>query len=100
MSRESLLIVFSWKLSRTKELSSAANQEINNVTSGIPVLDQQYYINRDQSPEGCFYYPEPESGVTVIFPGQCNTTIPVVEDFNLANVSTFSNIQVVIIMCN
>ncbi|XP_026333313.1 uncharacterized protein LOC113240270 [Hyposmocoma kahamanoa] len=77
--------VFSWKLSRTKELSSTANQEINNVMSGIPVLDQQYYINRDQSPEGCFYYPEPESGVTVIFPGQCNTTIPVVEDFNLAN---------------
>lgn len=90
-SRESLRIVFSWKLSRTKELSDAANQEINNVISDIPVLDQQYYTIRDQSPEGCFYYPEPEPGVTVVFPGQCDTTIPVVEDFNLASVSIVNN---------
>lgn len=60
----------------------------------IPVLDQQYYIPRDQSPESCFYFPEPEPGVTVVFPGQCNTSIPVVLDFNLNDVSTFSNTSI------
>ncbi|XP_046971596.1 uncharacterized protein LOC124538552 isoform X2 [Vanessa cardui] len=76
--------VMSWKLSRTKQLSAAANTIINNVISTIPELDQRYYVQDDQSPAGCFYYPEPQPGVPVMFPGQCENNIQVTTNFNLA----------------
>lgn len=47
------------------------------------ILDQSYYINRDQSAEGCFYFPEPEYGVPVVFPGQCNESIAAVPGFSM-----------------
>ncbi|XP_047994051.1 uncharacterized protein LOC125232436 [Leguminivora glycinivorella] len=75
--------VWSWKLSRTKELSAEANATINAVIASIPVLDDRYYQIRDQSPDGCFYYPVPESGVPVIFPGQCDEGIAAVPNFSL-----------------
>ncbi|KPI92172.1 Apolipoprotein D [Papilio xuthus] len=75
--------VGSWKLSRTKQLSAAANTVINNVINTVPVLDNRYFNDVDQSRDGCFYYPEPEPGVPVIFPGQCDTNIQAVPSFNL-----------------
>ncbi|XP_013135715.1 PREDICTED: uncharacterized protein LOC106101136 [Papilio polytes] len=74
--------VASWKLSRTKQLTAAAVTIINNVINTVPVLDARYYENTDQSPEGCFYYPEPQPGVPVVFPGQCDNTIQAVPNFN------------------
>ncbi|XP_047033930.1 uncharacterized protein LOC124640271 isoform X1 [Helicoverpa zea] len=77
------MTVSSWKLSRTKSLSTAAATAINNIMSNIQVLDQRYYVNRDQSPEGCFYYPDPQPGQAVIFPGQCDDNIVAVPNFDL-----------------
>nr|XP_049704849.1 uncharacterized protein LOC110376413 isoform X13 [Helicoverpa armigera] len=77
------MTVSSWKLSRTKSLSTAAATAINNIMSNIQVLDQRYYVNRDQSPEGCFYYPDPQPGQAVIFPGQCDDNIAAVPNFDL-----------------
>lgn len=90
----SLLVVFSWKLSKTKELTSEANEAMNAAISGIPVLNEAYYFNRDQSDESCFYFPKPEPGVTVVFPGQCDPTIPVVSNFRLTDVSTCFNMYI------
>ncbi|XP_045453252.1 uncharacterized protein LOC123662453 [Melitaea cinxia] len=77
--------VWSWKLSRTKQLTPAAVTAINNVVNTIPVLNDQYYTNNDQSVEGCFYYPEPEPGLPVVFPGQCDQNIQAVPNFNLSS---------------
>lgn len=79
-------IVFSWKLGRSKQLSATAVAAINSVTSGIQVLDERYYQPIDQSREGCFYFPEPEPGKVVRFPGQCED-IDVVQNFDLSKVS-------------
>ncbi|KPJ13950.1 Apolipoprotein D [Papilio machaon] len=86
--------VGSWKLSRTKQLSAAANTAINNVINTIPVLDSRYYNDVNQSREGCFYYPEPEPGVPVVFPGQCDMNIQAVPSFNLTQFTgTWHEIQ-------
>ncbi|XP_037876122.1 chlorophyllide A binding protein isoform X2 [Bombyx mori] len=76
--------VISWKLSRTKQLTNAAATTIRTVMNNINVLDQRYFSQTDQTPAGCFYFPEPRPGVQVEFPGQCETTIPVVPNFNMA----------------
>ncbi|XP_075983119.1 uncharacterized protein LOC142981240 isoform X2 [Anticarsia gemmatalis] len=76
--------VFSWKLSRTKTLTTASNTAINNVMNTLNILDQRYYVSRDQTPQGCFYFPEPEPGSPVVFPGQCDATISAVPNFNAA----------------
>ncbi|CAG9789457.1 unnamed protein product [Diatraea saccharalis] len=75
--------VWAWKLSRTKELTQSASDSINEAMAQVPVLDQRYFVPVDQSPDGCFYFPEPQSGVPVVFPGQCDENIAVVQDFNL-----------------
>ncbi|CAH2094770.1 unnamed protein product [Euphydryas editha] len=75
--------VWSWKLSRTKQLTPNAVTAINNIVNTIPVLNEQYYYNNDQSVEGCFYFPEPEPGVPVVFPGQCDQNIQAVPNFNM-----------------
>lgn len=78
--------VSSWKLSRTKQLTAAATTAINTAMNTIDVLDQQYYVPVDQSTEGCFYFPEPELGKLVVFPGQCDENIAAVANFNLNQV--------------
>ncbi|XP_050354414.1 LOW QUALITY PROTEIN: uncharacterized protein LOC126776158 [Nymphalis io] len=75
--------VTSWKLSRTKQMSSNGNTTINNIISTIPVLDQRYYNQNDQSSSGCFYFPEPQPGMPVVFPGQCEDNVQVTSSFNL-----------------
>ncbi|XP_050664604.1 uncharacterized protein LOC126965205 isoform X19 [Leptidea sinapis] len=75
--------VNTWKLSRTRALSANANTAINNVMNTIPVLDQRYFITRDHSDTGCFFFPEPQTGVPVEFPGQCDTNIEAMANFNV-----------------
>ncbi|XP_045533460.1 uncharacterized protein LOC123720756 isoform X1 [Pieris brassicae] len=74
--------VLSWKLSRSKSLTTDAQTAINAVISTIPVLNQKYYERNNQSAEGCFYFPDPEPGKVVEFPGKCDQTIPAVPNFN------------------
>ncbi|XP_039757924.1 uncharacterized protein LOC120632183 [Pararge aegeria] len=75
--------VTSWKLSRTKELSAEGSTAINAIIQSIRVLDQRYFEDNDQSPEGCFYFPDPQPGVPVVFPGQCDVNIQAVSSFNM-----------------
>ncbi|KAL0819468.1 hypothetical protein ABMA28_007573 [Loxostege sticticalis] len=75
--------VWSWKLSRTRQLQAPAVTAIANVINRVQVLDERYYRTADQSPEACFYYPEPQPGQVVRFPGRCNPNIPVEQNFNL-----------------
>ncbi|CAG5005077.1 unnamed protein product [Parnassius apollo] len=75
--------VYGWKLSRTKQMPAAGNTAINAIMNTIPVLDQRYFVTTDQSTEGCFYYPEPQPGVPVVFPGECDENIEVVANFTL-----------------
>ncbi|CAB3249407.1 unnamed protein product [Arctia plantaginis] len=74
--------VSSWQLSRTRELTNESITEINAVIDTIPVLDERYYLNRLQSPEDCFYFPEPEPNTPVIFRGQCDDNIAAISNFN------------------
>lgn len=86
-----LLTVGSWKLSRSKSLQNQSIATINSIIDTVPVLDQRYYQVDDQSPEACFYYPEPQPGVPVRFPGQCED-VPVTANFNLTQVSNFTKL--------
>ncbi|VVD00964.1 unnamed protein product [Leptidea sinapis] len=75
--------VFSFKLSRTKALSAASNTTINNIIDTIPVLDNMYYEFIDQSDDACFYLPPFVPIDPVIFPGQCDETIPALRNFDV-----------------
>lgn len=59
----------------------------------VDVVDQRYFRNMDQSPEGCFYFPEPQLDVAVVFPGQCDTTVPVVQNFNFTQVREYFDLN-------
>ncbi|OWR44741.1 chlorophyllide A binding protein precursor, partial [Danaus plexippus plexippus] len=76
-------LVWSWKLSRTKQLSPNASAEIDRIVNNIPVLNEQYYVKRDQTKEGCFYYPEPQPGKVVELPGQCEN-VQGISNFNMS----------------
>lgn len=78
--------VYTWKLSRTRELSANATTEIDRVINSINVLNQRYYSRIEHTDSACFYYPEAD-GSPVVFRGQCNESIPVVTNFNAAAVS-------------
>ncbi|XP_038206911.1 uncharacterized protein LOC119828740 [Zerene cesonia] len=75
--------VWSWKLSRTTSLRDEDAQAINSLMSNVDVLDQRYFQNADQSDAACFYYPDIPQGEPVIFPGQCDPNINVVNSLNL-----------------
>ncbi|XP_022817976.1 uncharacterized protein LOC111350579 [Spodoptera litura] len=75
--------VSSWKLSREKVLEAADETAISNAMNDIKVLDQRYFVKRDQGPDGCFYFPEPQPGVPVVFPGQCDDSIAAVPNFDI-----------------
>ncbi|KAG7297779.1 hypothetical protein JYU34_018521 [Plutella xylostella] len=77
--------VFSWKLSRTKELSNEANAVMDRIINSIDVLDQRYYQIKDQTPEGCFFEPLP-TGRPVVYPGKCDANIRAVPNFDLTKV--------------
>lgn len=52
--------------------------------SQVPVIDQQFFQMTDQTPEACYFVPEP-TGQVVRFPGQCED-VPLVEDFDFTRV--------------
>ena len=79
--------MYSWKLSRTKELNIYNNLAINNAIENITVLDNKYYENIDQSDDACFFLPEAIPNQPVVFAGQCNENINVVQNFNVSRVS-------------
>lgn len=80
--------MLSWKLSRSRSpLTTQAENDINAVIRTIPVLDQRYYVRNNQSDEACFYFPDPEPGKVVEFPGKCDQTIQAEPRFNLTAVS-------------
>lgn len=79
--------VYSWKLSRSKQPSVAGATAINNAIENIDVLNERYYEDIDQSDEACFYLPVLSPNDPVIFPGQCDTNISVIQNFDAARVS-------------
>lgn len=85
--------MWSWKLSRTKQLSPNASAEIDRIVNNIPVLNEQYYVKRDQTKEGCFYYPEPQPGKVVELPGQCEN-VQGISNFNMSLVTTKNSIYI------
>lgn len=78
--------VLSWKLSRTKELTDEAKARIKVVVDRTNVLNERYYAKIGHLPGDCFYYPELNPTTPVRFPGQCDTTIKTVPDFDVAAV--------------
>lgn len=80
-----LITVWSWKLSRTRELTPGAVTAIEEASRDVEVLAPQYYRSADHSADGCFFFPEPVRGEPVRFPGQCSN-VSVVENFNLTAV--------------
>ena len=79
--------MYSWKLSRTKQLNIYNNLAINNAMENITVLDNKYYENIDQSDDACFFLPDAIPNQPVVFTGQCSENINVVQNFNVSRVS-------------
>lgn len=84
------VLVHSWKLSRSRELSNTGNAAINDAITNIDVIDNRYFDNTDQSDEACFHLPDLAPGEDVVLPGRCDTTIKGIDDFNITAVSFFT----------
>lgn len=68
-------------MSRTRALTEASNTAINAVIDTVNVLNNRYYVARNHTDEGCFYFPEP-SDSPVVFRGTCDLSIPALANFN------------------
>ncbi|KAJ2953455.1 hypothetical protein O0L34_g1049 [Tuta absoluta] len=77
--------IFSWKLGRTKSMTAQANAAMDAVIDNVQVLNQMYYLQKDQSSAACFYFPEPAQGLPVKFPGVCDENIAAVANFQLSS---------------
>ncbi|XP_053614015.1 uncharacterized protein LOC128677296 [Plodia interpunctella] len=75
--------VYSWKLSRTRDLPSEYNDLFDSTIDNIDVLRNSYFWPVDQADDACFYLPDLQPGEPAIFPGQCDQTIPVVSNFDV-----------------
>lgn len=84
--------MYSWKLSRTKQLTPAANVLINTAMESVNVLENRYYEVIDQSNDACFYLPDYIPGQPVEFPGTCDENINVIQNFNAERVCHKLNI--------
>uniref|UniRef100_A0A2A4JTG0 Lipocalin/cytosolic fatty-acid binding domain-containing protein n=1 Tax=Heliothis virescens TaxID=7102 RepID=A0A2A4JTG0_HELVI len=71
--------ILSWKLSRSKVLTPAAEAAINNVIMTVSALNQQHYVLRDHSADACHYYDSHSNGIEL--PGACET-VRAVPNFN------------------
>lgn len=80
------LLVYSWILSRRRELSWFSQEEVNQIIDSILDLNHIYFHQTDQTDDGCFYFPEPSPDQLVEFIGPCDDSIPVVENFDIPNV--------------
>lgn len=81
-----LFLVWSWKLSRTKQLVPESSTAIDVAANNIDVIQNKYFELISQSDESCFFYPDLSPGEPVIFPGQCDPNISGVANFNAARV--------------
>lgn len=82
-----ILPVFSWVVSRTRQLPDAAREQVNQVINSLVELNSLYYQVTDQSDASCFYIPETVDGDSIVFGGQCDLNIPVVNNFQAGDVS-------------
>lgn len=82
--------VWSWKMSRTNTLTQTANTAINQVINTVQVLNNRYYQTIDRSDAGCFYFPMPGTEA-VVFRGQCDQSIAVVQNFDAVRVNIWNN---------
>lgn len=64
---------------------------MTNIINTVDVLDQRYYEVKDQTDEGCFFYPEAIPGEPVYFPGTCDDSIATVTDLDVARVRIHFN---------
>lgn len=80
--------VFSWILSRQRELNSEAQMNVSKVIDSLLELNNAYFLTTDQSSEGCFYFPEVNPNAPVRFRGKCDETIQAVPNFNPVLVNT------------
>lgn len=78
--------MWSWKLSRTTSLTPNAAAVINNIVNSIDVLNETFYQTVDNSDDGCFFFPAPDRNTPVVFPGQCDTNITAMPNFDAARV--------------
>jgi len=78
--------VGSWKLSRTGELTSANNDEINEKVQLSGTLDifEGYYQTTSQHPDDCYYYPDFDGTWEYVeLAGACDNRIKGMENFDL-----------------
>lgn len=79
--------MWSWKLSRSKTLSTDAQASISATVSNVDVLGDDFYERIDQDDDSCFYLPELTPNEPAIFPGRCNANIPTEPNFDPIRVS-------------
>lgn len=77
--------MWSAKHSKDREPSSVNVASINDIIESNSVLHSHLYQQVSQSDEDCFHYPEVQDQ-RVILPGQCDLSIPVFENFDVASV--------------
>lgn len=90
--------MYSWILSRTRQLPASAQIEVNQVIDSIIDLNNAYYEETDRTDEGCFYFPVPSPDEIVEFRNPCDETIPAVSNFNISAVRIFSYLPYVLCM--
>lgn len=94
------MLVFSWKLSRSNELTVEANANISQIINSIDVLNNQYYNNMDRSEIDCFYFPDANPDTPVRFRGTCNESIPAVPNFDPVQVHNVLSRLLAVINCH
>ncbi|VVD00965.1 unnamed protein product [Leptidea sinapis] len=71
--------------SKTRSLTTAAQNAINQVINNKRVLDQSLFVSVDQSDSTCFHYPE-QPGAFIVIPGQCRD-LPLQQQFSVPEYS-------------
>lgn len=87
MLRINVVPVFSWILSRNRQLTANATVQVNQVVNSIMDLNNRYFTQSNRSDSDCFYYPIAAPNQAVIFRGQCSDSIPVVQNFDATRVT-------------
>lgn len=70
-------------------MSAESEIAINDAIADIPVLGNQYYEDTSQTDESCFFLPVLGPTDPVVFVGQCDANIAVIQDFDPTRVSSY-----------
>lgn len=73
-------------MGRRNTLLQDSINKINQIVDSINVLDARYYQKIGRTDADCFYFPKPNPNKNVVFPGQCDQNIPVVQQFDAERV--------------